>query len=132
MSAEDPARKFFERKMTDRERAIFEGAVGLSFIYHQFIGTPVSSDKGAIEALEKAIRKSTLLQPYKKEVTVKLNITGDHREKSVYDYRSLDGRDFDVTIVTEYGDTRVTSRMKYIPELKYVLMYAEKIEETGG
>lgn len=130
MSAEDSARKFFNKKMTDRERAIFEGAVGLSSIYHQFIGTPISRDKDAIEALEEAIRRSTLLQPYKKDVKVKLNITGDYSKKDAYDYRSLKGRDFDVTIVTEYGDSRVTSCMRYIPEMKYVLMYVEKIEDT--
>ncbi|MFQ6135439.1 MAG: dihydroneopterin aldolase family protein [Nitrososphaerales archaeon] len=131
MSAEDPARKFFDRKMTDRERAIFEGAVGLASIYHQFIGTPVSRDKDVIEALEEAIRRSTLLQPYKKDVKVKLSITGDYRKKDVYNYHSLEGRDLDITIVTEYGSSRVTSRMRYMPELKYVLMYVEKVEDTG-
>jgi hypothetical protein len=130
MSSDDRARKFFDPKMTDRERAIFEGAVGLASIYHQFIGTPVSRDESSLQAIEEAIRLSTLLQPYKKEVRVKLGIPEDRRKKHAYDYRSLEGRDFDVAIVTEYGSCRVTSHMKYIPELDYVLMFVETIDDT--
>ena len=131
MNTVDNSRKFFDKKMTDKERAIFEGGIGLAAIYHQFIGTPVNGDKGSLETLEEAIRKATLLQPYKKEVKVKLNVSINTSDKGRYNYRSLEGRDFDVTIVSEYGNFRATSRMKYIPELKYVLMYVEKIEKTS-
>jgi len=130
MSSDDRARKFFDAKMTDRERAIFEGAVGLASIYHQFVGTPVSKDERSLHAVEEAIKLSTLLQPYKKEVRAKLSIAEDRRKRHAYDYRSLEGRDFDVALVTEYGSCRVTSRMKYIPELDYTLMFVEKIEDT--
>lgn len=129
MITEDPARRFFSRKMTDRERAIFEGGVGLASIYHQFIGAPVSGDKDAVKALEEAIRRSTLIQPYKKDVKVKIKVSGGVK-KNVYDYRSLEGQDLDVTLTTEYGSSRATCRMKYMPELKYVLMYVEKIEDN--
>lgn len=131
MSHGDSARRFFDKKMTDRERAIFEGAIGLASIYHQFIGTPVKPGDSSIGVLEEAIRRTTRLQPCKRDVKVKLNISGGDSGKSVYDYRSLEGRDFDVTIVTEYGGSRATSRMRYIPELKYVLMYVEKVEDIG-
>jgi hypothetical protein len=131
MSIKDPARSYFDRKMTDRERTIFEGAIGLSSIYHQFIGTPVSRDEGSLRALEEAICRSTLIQPYKTDIHVKIGIAEDRRKRHAYDYRSLEGRDFDVTLVTEYGGFRATSRMRYIPELDYVLMYVEKIEERS-
>ncbi len=130
MNSKDPASKFFNNKVTDRERAIFEGGIGLASIYHQFIGTPVSSDKDSIKALEEAIRKSSLTQPYKKEVKVKLNVVKDYKVKDAYSYRSLEGRHFDVSIVTEYGSSRVTSRMRHIPEIDYVLMYVEEIEDN--
>ncbi len=129
MSTEDPARKFFSRKMTDRDRAIFEGGVGLASIYHQFIGAPVSGDPDVVKALEEAICKSTSIQPYKKGVKVKITVPRGVK-KNVYDYRSLEGRDLDVTLTTEYGSSRATCRMKHVPALKYVLMYVEKIEDN--
>lgn len=129
MCPEDPAHKFFDKKMTDKERAIFEGGIGLAAIYHQFIGIPVTGDRGSLENLEEAIRKATLLQPFKKEVKVKLNVAVESSKDGEYSYRSLEGKDFDVTIVTQYGNFSATCRMKYIAELKYVLMYVEKIDE---
>lgn len=131
MSSIDPAQRFFDKKITERERAIFEGGIGLAAIYHQFIGTPVSGEKGSLEKLEKAIEEAALRQPYKKSVKVKLNIPSNFSHDGTYNYRSLEGRDFDVTIISEYGSYKATSRMKYIPELKYVLMYVEKIEKTS-
>lgn len=131
MFSEDAAQKFFDKKMTDKERAIFEGGIGLAAIYHQFIGTPVTGEKGSLKNLEEAISKATLLQPFKKEVKVKLNVPIDSSNEGAYNYRSLEGKDFDVTIVTQYGNYSATCRMKYIPELKYVLMYVEKIDKTS-
>lgn len=128
-NTEDPARSHFYRGMTDRERAIFEGAIGLASIYHQFIGTPVSGDKATVKALEEAIRRTTLLQPYKEDVRVKIKIHKEYGKRHAYDYGSLQPRDLDVKLVTRYGRARATSRMKYIPELDYVLMYVESVEE---
>ncbi len=90
MCPEDPAHKFFDKKMTDKERAIFEGGIGLAAIYHQFIGTPVTGDRGSLENLEEAIRKAALLQPFKKEVKVKLNVPVESSKDGEYSYRSLD------------------------------------------
>ena len=128
MTVKDPARSYFAGEMTDRERAIFEGGVGLASIYHQFVGIPISKDKKNIKKLEEAIRNSTLTQPYKKDVTVKIHISEDYSKKNAYDYRSLEGRDLDVTLITAYGDSKAVSRMRYVPELDYVLIYVEKIE----
>lgn len=129
MKTIDKARVFFDKKITDRERAIFEGAIGLSAIFHQFIGTPISNDIETIKLLEETIRKSMLIQPFKKEVKVKINVNKDLKKEEEYSYRSLEGKDFDVTVISEYGESKVTSRMRYIPEMDYVLMYVEKIEE---
>jgi len=129
LKTEDKARVFFDKKMTDRERAIFEGAIGLSSIFHQYMGTPICNRKETIKQLEEAIQNTTLIQPYKKEIKVKLNIGEDFKKEGEYNYRSLEGRDFDVTLVTEYGESRVTSRMRYVPEMDYVLMYVDKIEK---
>ncbi len=130
MIPEDAAKKFFDKKINDKERAIFEGGIGLAAIYHQFIGTPVNGEKGAIKKLEESICNAVLLQPYKKDVKVKLNVKKISSVDGEYNYRSLEGKDFDVTLVTKYGRYSVTCRMKYIPELKYVLMYVENIDES--
>ncbi|HJN58191.1 MAG: dihydroneopterin aldolase family protein [Nitrososphaerales archaeon] len=131
MNSIDPAKRFFDKKISERERAIFEGGIGLAAIFHQFIGTPVTGVKGSIKKLEKVIEEAALNQPYKKHVKVKINIPSNLSKNEVYNYRSLEGRDLDVTIISEYGSFQATSRMKYISELKYVLMYVENIEKIS-
>ena len=127
----DKARKFFYKGITDRERAIFEGAIALSAIRHQFSGTPISSDPKVICSLEKAMSETIKLQPYKTEVKARIDITGlKRRRRGPYDYESLKGRHLDVTVVTQYGKARATSRMRYIPELDFTLMFVEDVKVT--
>lgn len=59
-SGDDPGSKYFGDGVTDRDRAIFEGAITLGALYHQFIGTPIRDP----EALERAIEESALAHPY--------------------------------------------------------------------
>jgi hypothetical protein len=128
----DPAKKFFDKTVSDRERAIFEGAISLGAIYHQFVGIPISSDPKVIEAVEKAIKLTMELQPFKEKVDVKIRtdqIKGS--TKGPYDYGTLNGSALELRVTATYGTAKAVLGMKHIPELKYDLMFIEKVfEET--
>ncbi len=129
MEFEDRARRYFDGSITDRERAIFEGAITLGAVCHQFVGTPISGDEEVVKALEKAISGSMRLQPYKEEVEVKIDTEAlKGRKEHPYDYETLEGRHMDVRVVSKYRGVKATLRMRYVSELDYTLMYVERIE----
>lgn len=130
--AEEVANRYFAKDVTDRERAIFEGAIALSAVYHQFVGTPISKDEKVFRALEEAISRSIGLQPYKESVEVKINTNRiKSQKKHAFDYETLKGEHLDVRVTSRYRTARAILRMRYIPELRYMLMYVEKIEAVG-
>jgi hypothetical protein len=127
---ESIARKYFDKTMTNRERAIFEGAIALGATYHQFVGTPIAKNEMIVKSLENAVSNVMALQPYKKSVKLKIDrSTLKGQKANPYDYETLKGRHMDLQVVAEYGNVRALLRMKYVPDLKYTLMYVEKIEE---
>ncbi len=130
VSMEVVARKYFYKELTDRERAIFEGAIALGATYHQFVGTPIAKNETILRSLERAISNVMTLQPYKKSVKLRIDrrlLKG--RKTNPYDYETLKGRHMDLQVVAEYGNARAWLRMRYVPDLRYTLMYVEKIEE---
>jgi len=129
-NVEEIAKRYFDKSVTDRERAIFEGAITLGALYHQFTGTPVSRDPRVIQALEDAMERSMALQPYREKVEVKIDAQAIGRSKRhPYDYETLRGSMIDAKVQTRYGRTRAILRMRRVPELQYTLMYVEKVEE---
>jgi len=126
----DQAKKFFDKSVSDRERAIFEGAIALGAIYHQFTGIPISRDPEVIEAVEKAIKLTTELQPFKEKVDVKIRKEQiKESNKEPYDYDSLSGSTMEVKVTTLYGKAKAVLAMRHITELDYDLMYIEKVTE---
>ncbi|MBS7644880.1 MAG: dihydroneopterin aldolase family protein [Candidatus Bathyarchaeia archaeon] len=124
------ANRYFAKDLTDRERAIFEGAVTLGALYHQFIGAPVSRDPRVIEALESCMEACMALQPYKEKVEVRIRrdmVRGE--KKHPFDYETLRGKHLDVRVTSKFGAARAVLRMRYIPEIDYTLMYVESIAE---
>ena len=65
----DIDKKYFSN-ITTRERAIFEGAISMGALFHQFVGTPVNKDTK--ESLEKAMEESLSLQPVIEKVEVEI------------------------------------------------------------
>ncbi|MFX0139935.1 MAG: dihydroneopterin aldolase family protein [Candidatus Hodarchaeota archaeon] len=126
---EQEAKKYFSKNVTDRDRAIFEGAITLGAIFHQFIGTPVKNDPKTIEALEKSIELSMSCQPYIEKVDAKIVPSKLKSGEHSYDYSELKGENLVIKVISKYGNVRVHSRMKYIDELDFPLMYIENIEE---
>lgn len=117
--------KYFQN-ITPRERAIFEGAITMGALFHQFVGTPVSLK--SVESLEKAIGESLELQPCILGVEVRINREMLKAAENEYQYLSLTGDMLDVRVFSEYEEVKVVVRMRFIEELQYPLMYVEEVD----
>ncbi|MGC8663483.1 MAG: dihydroneopterin aldolase family protein [Thermoplasmata archaeon] len=121
---EDTAKKYFN--CNDRERAVFEAGIKLGTIYHQFVGTPFNSSNIAV--LEKAIEESVRVQPFVKDVSVRINIERIKKTKGPYKYLTLTGNMLDVNLVIEYNGVEAYCEMKYIEDMDYPLMFIKDIK----
>jgi hypothetical protein len=101
---------------SDREQAVFEAGIKLGALYHQWVGTPVS--RGSASAIETAIERAVILQPFVEEITVKLDrsLMTENR----FGYSELSGLMFDAEIVTRVGFSYCRARLA--PEEGYPLM----------
>lgn len=109
---------------SEKERALFEAGIKMGTIYHQFVGTPVSSRN--ISELEKAMEASVSVQPFVESVRIKINISGKGG-KDTYDYVSLRGEMIDAILKIRINGVSVTAEMRYNEELDYPLMYVSGI-----
>ena len=105
-----------KEKPTDRDQAIFEAAIKLGALYHQWVGTPVAQESAA--SVEAAIEKAVILQPFVEEITVRLDRS--LMKKNVFGYSELSGLMFHVEIVTRVGFSYC--RAALAPENGYPLM----------
>ncbi len=126
-SREAQAASYF--RCTNRDRAAFEAGIKLAAVYHQFIGTPVSSS--SVESLERAIEEGVKVQPFVESVSVRILRESLRCKRNEYDYQSLTGDMLDVSVSIRIEGIRVLGRMRYIDEIKYPLMYIEGIEHLG-
>lgn len=124
---DDPAKKYFSPKVSDRERAAFEAGIALGMVLHQFKGIPIRF-KEEVELVKKLIEFAVLSQPFKKHAEVDLSVDIPSNGNP-YHYTTLKSKDIDVRIVVEYGKAVVRARARYIPELDYTLAYIEDIDE---
>ncbi|MEE0935418.1 MAG: dihydroneopterin aldolase family protein [Methanobrevibacter sp.] len=122
----DVDKEYFSN-ITTRERAIFEGAISMGALFHQFVGTPVN--KNTKNSLETSMEESLKLQPAIEDV--KVNIRFDKLEESMteFEYTSLTGDMLDVKIYTKVENVTAVIRIEFIDELNYPLMYVEDITE---
>lgn len=122
----DVDNEFFSN-ITSRERAIFEGAISMGALFHQFVGTPVNNQTK--KSLEDAMRNSLNLQPAIEDVEVTIDFTRLEDAMSEFDYTSLTGDMLDVKIHTKVDDVKAVIRIRFIEELNYPLMYVEDIKD---
>lgn len=118
--------KYFSN-ISERERAIFEGAITMGALFHQFVGTPVSIRSA--DSLERSLKDAMELQPCIDKLEVTIDRDRLQAVENEYDYVSLTGEMLDVRVWAVYGNKKVVVRLKYVEELNYPLMYVEKIEE---
>lgn len=121
----DTDKKYFNN-ISKRERAIFEGAITMGALFHQFIGTPVNLK--SVDGLENSIKESMELQPCIEDVHVKINREMLEEIDNEYQYVSLSGDMLDVKVLSVFGDHKAVIRMKFIEELQYPLMFVEDVE----
>ncbi|HKM42316.1 MAG TPA: dihydroneopterin aldolase family protein [Methanocorpusculum sp.] len=101
---------------TDRENAVFEAAIKLGALYHQFVGTPIS--RSTAEKMETAIESAVALQPY---VTfIKVRLDKSLMNENPFGYSELCGAMYDVVIETTYGKATCMAGLKF--EKGYPLM----------
>lgn len=112
---------------SDSERAAFEAGIKLGTIYHQFVGVPLSVEN--VETLEKAMEAGSRVQPFVKEVRVRIDRSKLKKKRGEYDYVSLTGDMLDVTLVVKYRSATVRASMKQIEEMNYPLMYFEELKK---
>jgi hypothetical protein len=112
-------------EITDRDIALFEVGIKLGALYHQFIGTPVSTD--TVADLETAIERSVSLQPWVSFVDVKIDRERVRRCENEFKYCELRGEMLDVTVVVRYRAVEVHARVKYEEAMDYPLMRVEKV-----
>ena len=120
----DVEKEFFSN-INSRERAIFEGAISMGALFHQFIGTPINEN--SLLSLKTAIEESLLLQPAIEKVEVNIDLAKLKEALSDFDYVSLSGDMLDVKIWSKIDDVLAIVRMKFIEELNYPLMFIEEI-----
>ena len=118
--------KYFSN-ISSRERAIFEGAISMGALFHQFVGTPINNKSK--ESLEKAIKESFKLQPAVEDLEVNINFKKLEDAMSEFSYTALTGDMLDVKIHTKVDDVSAIIRIKFIEELNYPLMYVEDIKD---
>ncbi|MBX7076645.1 MAG: dihydroneopterin aldolase family protein [Methanobacteriaceae archaeon] len=122
----DVNEKYFNN-ITSRERAIFEGAITMGALFHQFIGTPIS--KSTTPSLEQAIKQSLELQPAIEKVDIKIDLTKLDESMTDFEYTTLNGDMLNVKIHSKIDDVTAIIRIEFIEELNYPLMYVEDIIE---
>ena len=122
----DVDKEYFSN-ITTRERAIFEGAISMGALFHQFVGTPVNKDTK--ESLEKAMEESLSLQPAIEKVEVEIRFDKLEQSMTEFGYTSLTGDMLDVKIHTKVDDVIAIIRIEFIEELNYPLMYVEEIKD---
>jgi len=123
---------YFASDISDRERACFEIGIKLGALYHILCGLPISSNPRVIESIEKGIEESISCQPYVK--SVKININRDKiqgSKETEFDYDELSGILIGATVVLEFNSVEITAKIKWIEELKYPLMFIEKIKRKN-
>ena len=117
---------WIEEKVLDRDIAVFEAGIKLGALYHQFIGTPVST--ATAEVLETAIERSVSLQPWVSSVEVEIDREKVRENENEFRYCELRGEMLDVNVVVLYEEVEVHARVRYEEDMGYPLMRVERVK----
>ena len=115
-------------RCTDGERAVFEGAIKLAMVYHQFVGVPVT--RASARSLELAITEAMRLQPWVVSARARIDRTALRGATGCYSYRTLDARMLAVEVVTLYGAAEAHCEMRFVKEMRYPLMFIRRVRRV--
>ena len=119
---------YFSSNLSLRERACFETGIKLGALYHILCGIPISSDEKIISSIEKGVEAAISCQPFVKSVKIKLDkdkIVGS--KSTAFDYDEITGKIIRAELIIKYEDFEVLAKIDWIEEMKYPLMFIEKI-----
>jgi hypothetical protein len=115
-------------EINERDRAVFEAGIKLGALYHQFVGTPVSSQ--TVDGLERTIEDSIALQPHVRSVSVSIDREMvEKNQNPEFKYCELEGRMFHVSLQIIYKNTIAHVELAYDEAQDYPRMSIKKIEE---
>lgn len=109
----------------DTERAAFELGIKLGALFHQFIGTPVSSKN--INPLIDAMEKTVETQAYVESAEIEIK-NPDDSDEGVFEYTTLKENMLDAEVKIDFKGIKAVGRLDFIEELDYPLMYIESIK----
>ena len=115
-------------EMNNRDKAVFEAGIKLGALYHQFVGTPITTD--TIDSLARIIEDSISAQPFVRSISV--SIDGDMVAKKLnpkFGYCELEGRMLHVTLQVLYKNYIAQAELAYDEGMDYPMMSLIKIEE---
>lgn len=94
---------------TDRENAVFEAAIKLGALYHQFVGTPIS--RSTAETIEAAIESAVALQPYVTQI--EMHLDRSLMNENPFGYSELTGAMYHAVIETKFRDAVCRAQLKF-------------------
>jgi len=109
---------------SEHDQAIFEAAIKLGALYHQWVGTPVSPSTATI--LETAIQESVSLQPFVVDIHVSLDRS--QMTENIFGYSELRGTMLTVNIITKVGSSCCNAQLQRkgdYPLMEIVSCYEE-------
>ena len=119
---------YFSSNISLRERASFEIGIKLGALYHILCGIPISSDTKVIDSIENGIEAAISCQPYVKSVKINIDREKIEGDKSTeFEYDEITGKVINATVVLEYKSVEITAKVEWVDDLKYPLMFIEKI-----
>lgn len=114
-------------EINERDIAVFEAGIKLGALYHQFVGTPISSE--TVDALERTIEDSIALQPHIRSVSVSIDRQMvEKKQNPKFKYCELEGKMLHVSLQILYKNTIAHAELAYDEVRDYPLMSIKKIE----
>jgi hypothetical protein len=116
--------------LSDREALLFEAGIKLGGVFHQYLGTPVSSRTAV--GLGRTIEAALRLQPYVTSVRVRIEPdragpTGAGR----FAYHYLTAEMLHARITLRSGATQVTAELAHRADIRYPLMRVVRIRPSA-
>lgn len=94
---------------TDKENAVFEAAIKLGALYHQFVGMPIS--RSTADVVEAAIESAVSLQPYVTHIEVHLDRS--LMNENPFGYSELTGAMYYAVVETRFGDAVCRAQLRF-------------------
>jgi hypothetical protein len=126
VTAKGGASAVHRARLTRREALLFEAGIKLGGVFHQYLGTPVSTRTAA--HLARTIEHAVGLQPYVARVRVRIDPgRGGPTGAGRFAYHYLTPPMMHVEVTLADGPVEVVATLAVRPRLRYPLMRVESV-----